>query len=166
MAKIDKLEAGAQSHLEPGEEIQATIQGTYEVKVLGKDSVRTGLLCATDRRVVFFAKKLGGFDLEAFPYKSISSLEQAKSLMGNSVSFFASGNKVSMKWIKDGKALEAFMAIVRERMNESSLAPAASAPAPAPDAIDQLRKLGELRDAGIVTEAEFEAKKAELLGRL
>jgi len=29
-----------------------------------------------------------------------------------------------------------------------------------------LRKLGELKDAGILTAAEFEPKKAELLARL
>jgi hypothetical protein len=38
--------------------------------------------------------------------------------------------------------------------------------AAAPDPIEQLRRLGELRDAGIVTEEEFAAKKAEVLGRL
>ena len=32
--------------------------------------------------------------------------------------------------------------------------------------IDRLRQLAELRDAGIVSPAEFEAKKAELLGRM
>jgi hypothetical protein len=40
----------------------------------------------------------------------------------------------------------------------------ASAAAPADDALDKLKKLGELRDAGVLTDAEFEAKKAELLG--
>ena len=35
-----------------------------------------------------------------------------------------------------------------------------------PDLIDQLRRLGELRDAGIVTEEEFAAKKADILSRL
>ena len=30
----------------------------------------------------------------------------------------------------------------------------------------QLKKLGELRDAGVLTEEEFEKKKAELLDRL
>jgi hypothetical protein len=30
----------------------------------------------------------------------------------------------------------------------------------------KLRQLGELRDAGIVTDAEFERKKAELLGQI
>lgn len=34
------------------------------------------------------------------------------------------------------------------------------------DALDQIKRLGDLRDAGLVTPDEFEAKKAELLGRL
>jgi hypothetical protein len=43
-------------------------------------------------------------------------------------------------------------------------APAAvSAPA---DVTDQLHKLGELRDSGVLTEEEFETKKTELLKRL
>jgi hypothetical protein len=37
---------------------------------------------------------------------------------------------------------------------------------PSPDVLEQLRKLGDLRKAGVLTEAEFEAKKAELLGRI
>jgi hypothetical protein len=42
---------------------------------------------------------------------------------------------------------------------------AAAAPAPsAADPLDQLKKLGELRAAGVLTDAEFEAKKAQLLG--
>ena len=44
---------------------------------------------------------------------------------------------------------------------------AASTVAPAaPDPMEQLRKLGQLRDAGVLTDAEFEAKKTELLARL
>lgn len=42
--------------------------------------------------------------------------------------------------------------------------PAAAAPvAPAPDRIGQLKGLGELRDSGVLTEAEFEAHKAKIL---
>lgn len=48
----------------------------------------------------------------------------------------------------------------------------AAAPAPAPtapaamsdDVYEQLKKLGELREAGILTDAEFDAKKAQILG--
>jgi hypothetical protein len=35
-----------------------------------------------------------------------------------------------------------------------------------PEAVDLLRKLGDLRDAGVLTEDEFAAKKAELLRRI
>jgi Short C-terminal domain len=44
-------------------------------------------------------------------------------------------------------------------------APAAPAPAaPAADPIAQLKQLGELRDQGVLTEEEFAAQKAKLLG--
>lgn len=46
-----------------------------------------------------------------------------------------------------------------------------SAPAPTTvsnveDPIEQLTKLGQLRDAGILTQGEFDAKKTEILGRM
>jgi hypothetical protein len=41
--------------------------------------------------------------------------------------------------------------------------PQAAAPPPQPDMVDQLKRLGELRDAGVLTEDEFAAQKAKLL---
>jgi hypothetical protein len=40
----------------------------------------------------------------------------------------------------------------------------AAPPAAAPDPLEQLRQLGELRAQGVLTEAEFEAEKAKILG--
>jgi membrane protease subunit (stomatin/prohibitin family) len=37
-------------------------------------------------------------------------------------------------------------------------------PPPAPDPIAQLKELAELKDQGILTEAEFAAQKAKILG--
>jgi hypothetical protein len=37
---------------------------------------------------------------------------------------------------------------------------------PADDVFEQIRRLGELRDAGIVIDGEFQTKKADLLSRL
>jgi hypothetical protein len=39
----------------------------------------------------------------------------------------------------------------------------APAPAAAPDPIEQLQKLADLKNQGILTEAEFEAQKAKIL---
>ena len=50
---------------------------------------------------------------------------------------------------------------------EAPAAPPAPAPAPAaaaPDPIQQLTQLAALKDSGALTEAEFEAEKAKLLG--
>jgi len=37
---------------------------------------------------------------------------------------------------------------------------------PSVDVIDQIKRVGELRDSGLITSEEFEEKKRELLGRL
>lgn len=60
------------------------------------------------------------------------------------------------------------VALLRQYVAEAHAATAAPAPAPtpAPDIADQLRKLGELRDAGVLTDEEFLAKKADLLARM
>jgi putative oligomerization/nucleic acid binding protein len=47
---------------------------------------------------------------------------------------------------------------------EQAPPPPAAAPAPAePDMYEQLRKLAELRDSGVLTEEEFAAEKAKVL---
>jgi hypothetical protein len=43
-------------------------------------------------------------------------------------------------------------------------APPPAAPPAAADPIEQLKELGELRDKGVLTEEEFAAQKAKLLG--
>ena len=43
-------------------------------------------------------------------------------------------------------------------------APQEAAPAAPADPIAQLKELGELRDSGVLTEEEFAAQKAKLLG--
>jgi Short C-terminal domain len=45
---------------------------------------------------------------------------------------------------------------------QQAYAPAPQA-APAADPLEQLKKLGELKTAGVLTDAEFEAQKAKIL---
>ncbi len=90
------------------------------------------------------------------------------------------GGREAMRIINDAAAA-ARLAIQRNANtmryeSQAPFAPPPAAPAPPPppappappadDPIEQLRKLAELKDAGILTEEEFAAKKAEILSRL
>lgn len=58
-------------------------------------------------------------------------------------------------------------AIANSRNNRAAGQQAATTPTQAPatdDSIEQIKKLADLRDQGILTDAEFEAKKKQLLG--
>jgi hypothetical protein len=52
----------------------------------------------------------------------------------------------------------------QEAPPEQPQPPQAPAPAAAPSTLDQLKELGELKSQGILTEEEFAAQKAKLLG--
>ena len=54
----------------------------------------------------------------------------------------------------------------RAGWNAGTAAPAAAAAAPALSLPEQLQQLADLRDRGVLTTAEFEAKKAQLLERM
>jgi hypothetical protein len=74
----------------------------------------------------------------------------------------AVSNRVSRRqaerWADQGQGAPAYLA------ETPAAAPAAPAPPGAGDTIAQLKQLGELRDSGVLTEEEFQAQKAKLLG--
>jgi hypothetical protein len=162
---LDKDLAGVQAnHLDSGEEVLGAVQGTHVHYVGSKEHTRNGTLLATDRRVAFYRKKMGsGFDFDSFPYPTIASIEQGKNMMGHHIRLTVAGNVMEMKWIKDAAGTAKMVEAIRARLGQ---AVAAAAPAAAPDGAEQLRKLAELRDSGILTEEEFAAKKKEILERI
>jgi hypothetical protein len=63
------------------------------------------------------------------------------------------------------------LALIHWAREQAAPAPTANAPTSAPvvaepSVTDTLKQLGELHAAGVLTQEEFEAKKAELLSRL
>ena len=63
-----------------------------------------------------------------------------------------------------GMLMGAAIANSRNKNNAAQAAPAPAQPAASGDAIEQIKQLAELRDQGILTDAEFEARKKQLLG--
>ncbi|MFG6612400.1 PH domain-containing protein [Enterococcus lactis] len=135
--------------------------GTYETKSMGTDTIKNGVFLATNKRLFFFGKRTFGFDSESFPYSNISSFEFAKKAMGYKISFYASGNKVNMKWISIGD-INSFVNYVKEKMeakNHAHIEQNQSLTSP----IQKVKELKELLDMNIITTDEFEKKKKELL---
>jgi uncharacterized membrane protein YdbT with pleckstrin-like domain len=75
-------------------------------------------------------------------------------------------------WHPDGVQQELYRqmeanAKKRARWSSAASAPSsAAAPTPAPTVPEQLQQLADLRDRGVITAAEFETKKAQLLERM
>jgi Bacterial PH domain/Short C-terminal domain len=156
--EIKKLE----THLWEGERVEALLSGTY--------GAGQGLLTLTDRRLLFTKDGVMSTTSEDFPIEKISSVQWKGGMITGTITIFVSGNKAEIKNV-DKNMGKHLVDTVRDRINAGgapgAAAPAAAAPAAAgDDVMDQLRKLGDLRDAGILTDEEFNAKKAELLGRL
>ena len=164
MANYEKNLTLLKEHLDVSETIKASVFGSYEGKLMGNDTLKNGVFAATEKRVVFFSKKLFGFELESFPFRNISSIEKSKGLLGHSITIHASGNNAKMKWIQKGE-VEKFTEFVNSNIGQGSQN--VSAPIqPENDIPSQIKKLSELFQQGILTEEEFSAKKQQLLDKM
>lgn len=164
MAKCKKNLKLVEEHLQDGENVEYSIFGTYECKIMGEDSVRSGIFVATENRIVFFAKKIIGYDLESFPFENISSLEKSKGMLGHSITFFSSGNKSYMKWINKGDVDE-FVMYVNSQIGKSKKYTNISNNKEV-DVVAQIKKLSELKGQGVLTDEELNTKKTELLNEI
>lgn len=106
-----------------------------------------------------------GYDLEVFPFEKITSIEQSKGLMGHKITFFASGNKSTIKWINEGN-VDQFYTYVNSMIGKQKNKEQAFITVPVDDIPTQIKKLSDLKDSGILTEEQFEKKKIELLNRM
>jgi len=142
-------------HLREGERVEEMVGGAY-----GKGH---GLLVLTNLRVLFVLHGIVTQQTEDFGIDKISSIQWSAGPMFGVVTIFTSGNKAEIRNV-DKSTGKAIVETVRTRISRRDTAPTPTAAQP--DVVDQIRRLGELRDAGVLTAAEFDAKKAELLGRL
>lgn len=154
-------------HLWDNEKVAHITAGTY--------GPGAGIVVLTDRRLFFLKDGVMSKTSEDFPIEKISSVQWSTGMLLGKITVFASGNKAEITDVQktDGKAITD---AVRARLSGGPEA-GASQPMPVeaasaatvadgPDAYERLKKLGELRDAGILTEEEFSAKKQSLLDQI
>ncbi len=92
-------------HLGRDERVLASVRGTVES---GRAEPWTGLLLATDRRLVFIADDEATY----LPYSGIDRVTRGKTLIGSYVALHTRGREVRVKWI-DARRVRPFVRTVR-----------------------------------------------------
>ena len=168
MSKQDKKHIGTfrQDKLMPEETIEAQLDGWLD-KPSGQGGVikHNGQFVLTNKRACFYSKAPFEEIFETIPLSKITSVETS-SLMGYRVlRLHTAHDDLEFKTLEPKVLFDKLLAHLERLRNEpagGSVAPTVSAES----ITDQIKKLGELRDAGFLTNDEFNAKKAELLARL
>ncbi|HBY83235.1 PH domain-containing protein [Staphylococcus warneri] len=159
-SKVKNLNLVENTILHEDETIVQAISGLYETSMLGSDTVKNGVLVATEYRVIFYAKRLSGYDYENFDYDKISTFELSKKFTGHVITFYSSGNKVKMSFINDNNVKD-FIKYVNKMMNNKTSE--IESKNPETEKLLQIKLLKELLDMNAITEEEFNQKKEILL---
>lgn len=146
-------------------------------------------LVVTDKKVLvakagFSSGALFGQKAKSFPFKQITSVEYSCGLTAGRIQITTAGTVESSsghrKGVLDSVAdtfqaenvvtfpsqkklvFQKAAALIRQMLDEQHEAPTTATP----DILEQIKKLAELKESGILTEDEFNNKKAELLKKL
>ena len=152
--------------LKPGEAIEAHLKGWIgEMMGQGDKKQHYGQFVLTTERACFYRKGFFGEVFETIPLSKITSVE-TRSLLGYRVlRLHTSNDELAFKTFEAKSLFDKVYDRV-EGLRHQPIVASGPALVPAETIMDQLKKLGELRDIGILTEDEFSTKKAELLARL
>jgi len=130
------------------------------------------LLAVSNQRLLFLHEGMVRNSVEEVPIRTLTSVGSHRRLGSVALQVTVAGN--ADVWpMTSGTHSERVSNAIRQVMRQHVVAVSAD-PAPAPtepavpayDPIEQLQKLGQLRDAGVLTEEEFAAKKATILDRM
>jgi hypothetical protein len=147
--------------LQPGEQILEATTCVAHVVRMNQKTTRRATLAVTDRRVVIFSKKLGGYDLQDFAFGLLASVDQKNGLVFGHIRLQAAGSSIELQQV-DKNSVEGIATLVRQKM-AAAHNPGISGSGAAASTADEIRKLAELRDLGVLSAAEFTAQKAKLL---
>ena len=160
---LDKFSA---SKARPNEKVLDSVKGYMSGKKKdSKDALMTGRLILTDQRVCFYRKGIIGEKFESIDLAKVSSIETSSILGHRSVKLYSTHNDLTFNSFKPKEEFDPVIAKIEDwvaSVDSKSVKATQDKQTPT----DQLRKLAELRDSGILTSAEFELKKTDLLARI
>jgi len=156
---VDNFE---KSKLKEGEATILHLEGWIgEMLGKGDKAQRNGQFFLTGQRVCFYRKGLLGEVFETIPISKITSVETLSRMGYRVLRLHTSHDELTF----EDKALFEKAHDELEKLRDK---PSATSPQSAvvEDVPSQIKKLSELKDAGILTQDEFDQKKNELLARM
>lgn len=148
--------------LHPEEELSGLLEGILK-KVHTRAMNGIGMVIATDRRIIFFRKSIiGTITKEEIPIEKVSSASHRKGLLTSSIAITTSSNDAIIEGCNNKEAA-VFNDAVQKLISKLSQKASAPAVAPALSNVEQLERLFELKQKGIITDEEFTAQKAKLM---
>ena len=155
----EKIIAKFQNKLNDNEELLCNLRAAK------RNNIVQGELILTNKRVCFYRPGIFGETFETMPNDKISSVEY-KSVIGIPfLTLHTSNDKLDLQLATGNKVeRENFLKELESRRNASPSAVPTTTNQN--DFIAQIKALAELRDNGILTDAEFEAKKVQLLDKM
>jgi hypothetical protein len=136
--------------------IDNIVQGTY--------NNGQGILASTNRRLIFIDKGiLYGLKVEDFPLDKISTIQYETGFLLGGIKIHTSGNIAKIENVEKSIA-RSFSEFVRDKLSQQKEISTISISEP--DILDQIEKLANLKEKGILSEDEFNEQKKKLLEKL
>lgn len=133
-----------------------------KVKALDIKNKTAGVLIVTSKRVLHCSKILFSTKVEQIALENINNLETKGGLLFSTLRIQSVTNVMEIDI--PSREINTVSRIISEATEKPK---AAQPPQSQPEStVDTIRKLGELRDQGVLTEDEFSKKKEELLSRI
>jgi hypothetical protein len=148
--------APVEGYLREHETVRFVVQGTYERA--------GGVLVLTDARLIFFHRRVTKPSLD-LSLGAISAVSTSSGLSTGEIALAVGEKTVAVSRIVKAD-LEPLAHAVRRAREAAPDEPPPEDPVAPVDPFVAMEKLSALRDRGVITEAEFAAKKQELLDRL
>ena len=147
-----------QNILEKGETVKKLVKGSYEH--------RNGIVAATNKRLIFIHKGLlFGSDIEDLKYDQLTSIQYKADPNLGTITILTSEDRIDIRQVDHEQAI-IFSKYVREKMARSRKHSSNTTREKLNVSLtiaDQIKKLTDLRDAGLLTDEELLVHEQKIL---
>lgn len=161
----------SESKMEVNEEIINCLSG-YVGEMMGSGSDRqiNGVLILTNKRIVFYKKNLLVEHFRSVPLHKAASINFTKMLSHKTIHVTATPEDLVFKSFDEGAKVKSFVEQADHHIELGNVKDTSATTiineVKSPNYLDELTKLAELKEKGILTEEEFNEQKAKILGNI